>query len=177
MADLTPDEAASELGTTRLRLMRMVRRHKIPVLWHSNREARFDPIAMQAVRDTIRHDGDCAAMQSRLNSPIGPWFDLTIGDVVTKSSGWEVIAGVYFLIRDGVVVYVGQSINVFQRLDEHRKKKQFDRFYVLPCPAERLREVEMHYIKTFAPELNFETKPPPLTPEQIAAIVEAEQHA
>lgn len=63
--------------------------------------------------------------------------------------------GVYFLVRDDVVVYVGKSKRVFDRIVEHqRDKKPFSRVYFLAAPAEMLDDIEGALIRCLEPELN-----------------------
>ena len=63
--------------------------------------------------------------------------------------------GVYFLIRDGDVVYVGQSVNVLDRISKHRREgKVFDSFAFMECQASHLDRYEQMYIEAFVPELN-----------------------
>lgn len=62
--------------------------------------------------------------------------------------------GVYFLIKDSRIVYVGQSINVHGRIAEHRRYKEFDRFCFIRCEKENLDVLESLYIHVFRPELN-----------------------
>jgi hypothetical protein len=63
-------------------------------------------------------------------------------------------AGVYFLCQAEEIVYIGQSINLFARISEHSKNKDFDTAYFIPVPAEFLNEVEGSLIRHFIPKLN-----------------------
>ena len=63
------------------------------------------------------------------------------------------ISGIYFLVHEGEVVYVGQSCNVASRMLGH-KNKIFDRAFVLPCAASNLNETEAAFIGFFKPKLN-----------------------
>lgn len=63
--------------------------------------------------------------------------------------------GVYFLIRDDRVVYVGQSVEVHSRVTLHHSRwKQFDGYTYIPCEPEQLADLERYYIRLLAPELN-----------------------
>jgi hypothetical protein len=77
---------------------------------------------------------------------------------VDVSSAW---CGVYFLIKDKEVVYVGMSTNVGGRLREHRrdKSKTFDKFSYMPCPADEAARLEVHYIETLKPRYNLKDNP------------------
>jgi hypothetical protein len=43
-------------------------------------------------------------------------------------------AGIYFLCRDGALLYVGQPINVVDRISEHAKRYELDTMLFLPWP-------------------------------------------
>ncbi len=64
--------------------------------------------------------------------------------------------GIYLLKRNEEVVYVGQSINVYTRIKEHEKTKDFNSFEVLFCDRENLNSVEAFYILKYNPLLNKE---------------------
>jgi hypothetical protein len=65
-------------------------------------------------------------------------------------------AGIYFLFHRGIVVYVGQSGDVAQRVAQHIQdgNKVFDGASFLPCQAKHLSELERHYIEQMAPKYN-----------------------
>ena len=73
------------------------------------------------------------------------------GDVPRESN-----CGVYFLIRDDRIVYVGQSIDVVERVARHRKDATttFNRAAWIPCEPSRLCDVEMFWIRAILPEHN-----------------------
>jgi hypothetical protein len=70
--------------------------------------------------------------------------------------------GVYFLIKEGSIVYVGQTTNIVSRLLSHSKHfgpEGFDRIAFIPIDDRRLlSSVEEFYIAKFTPTLN-RTKP------------------
>jgi hypothetical protein len=61
---------------------------------------------------------------------------------------------VYFLVADNEVVYVGQSVYLPGRIEEHRKAKKFDRVYYIAVPREHLDAVETAFIRQLKPRLN-----------------------
>lgn len=75
-------------------------------------------------------------------------------EIVENSTDLDNRPCVYFLIKDGRVVYVGQSISVLARLGVHVGSKDFDRVLLLPCEKHLLDVVESLYIRTLTPELN-----------------------
>lgn len=62
------------------------------------------------------------------------------------------LSGVYFLIHEGEVVYVGRSENILGRIAAHisEGEKEFDSFTYLPAGPIR----EGHYIKLLNPKYN-----------------------
>jgi len=64
------------------------------------------------------------------------------------------ISGVYFLLRDEEVVYVGQSSNVAQRIAAGHPEKEFDDAVCLLVPQEQLLEVEAAFISALNPLYN-----------------------
>lgn len=61
--------------------------------------------------------------------------------------------GVYFLIKNQSVVYIGQSVNVYNRVQNHTDK-DFDKFVYIECDKESLNILESLYIHTLKPILN-----------------------
>jgi hypothetical protein len=67
--------------------------------------------------------------------------------------------GVYFLIDDDKVMYVGKSVDIHARLIEHRRSgKVFERWHWIPCPREALDDLERSYLDTFLPKWNLDTE-------------------
>lgn len=64
--------------------------------------------------------------------------------------------GVYFLVWDGLIVYVGRSVSVQKRLREHRKEgRPFQRAAaIIGLCNDGLREVEDAYVRAFNPPWN-----------------------
>ncbi|RUR26795.1 hypothetical protein ELY33_16950 [Vreelandella andesensis] len=79
---------------------------------------------------------------------------LTAKEIVKNSGKTPHLTGVYFLIKDENVVYVGQSVNIISRVAAHVKQKDFDRFAFVPCDAQDLDVLESLYIHFLQPELN-----------------------
>lgn len=63
--------------------------------------------------------------------------------------------GVYFLIKDEEIIYVGQSVNIEARIHQHRSTKSFDRFTYIECNSEDLNKIETMYINKLKPKLNY----------------------
>lgn len=64
-------------------------------------------------------------------------------------------SGIYFLIKDKEVIYVGQSTDVFHRMARHRRdNREFDSFAYIQCEKDQLDDLEAKYIAAFVPPLN-----------------------
>ena len=86
------------------------------------------------------------AFESAEHSPA----DIVLGSIPAPRG-----PGVYFLIRDGEVTYVGQTVDLFHRLMRHQRDgREFDGFNFLPCPKEKLDEIEAAYILVLNPREN-----------------------
>lgn len=67
---------------------------------------------------------------------------------------------VYFLARDGCVVYVGETIcGVETRILQHRRNKVFDNVWILPVPSGMRKAVESRWIERLQPEYNIAGTP------------------
>lgn len=65
-----------------------------------------------------------------------------------------VMIGVYFLIKDGTIVYVGQSTDICARIAQHVGVKDFDSWAWVACPCAELNATELAYILALKPALN-----------------------
>lgn len=76
-------------------------------------------------------------------------------DVHDMSFPVSVVSGIYFLLRDGEVTYIGQTENVLARVLKHmREGRKFEAFSFIPCSMEQLNELEQTYITAFMPDEN-----------------------
>jgi hypothetical protein len=64
--------------------------------------------------------------------------------------------GIYFLMHNREIVYVGQSVNCHARMGTHLndEMKVFDSYFIIECPANRLDELEAKYIVQLRPKYN-----------------------
>lgn len=63
--------------------------------------------------------------------------------------------GIYFLLRDGVVVYVGKTTKFPLRLVHHQQQLlPFDAVHFIQCKEELLDSYEQRWIRWFNPEFN-----------------------
>jgi hypothetical protein len=78
---------------------------------------------------------------------------------------------VYFLIKKGVIQYVGQSVCIAARISQHQNIKEFDEVYYLPVPQSDLNVTERAFIKLIKPPLNRECfLDSPLLANEIASL-------
>jgi hypothetical protein len=88
-------------------------------------------------------------VQAMLDAP------LTSEQIIAASIPTSIICGIYFLIRDDRIVYVGQSRNVLRRVARHIDDgKRFDHFSVAPCAMADLDKMERTYIAALYPDEN-----------------------
>lgn len=82
--------------------------------------------------------------------------DYAPNSIVERSIPYKHRVGVYFLIKDKEIVYVGQSIKVHCRLYEHYRgtKHQFDSVSVIETSSDALDFVESFYIHMLKPKGN-----------------------
>lgn len=76
--------------------------------------------------------------------------------IVEMAIPFRLVTGIYFLILDGEIVYVGQSIDCTGRLSDHAKDmgKPFDSIYIIDAEADELNHLEGYYIRLFRPIYN-----------------------
>jgi hypothetical protein len=176
VSDLAPlhtlAEVAAAQHTTELRLLRFCRRHRVPV----ERITRADPwtfsrramamldAALRADKDPVAIAKDVAARRKiqqvktarRIAARDKAALAIaTEAQILSAARPWnEFGVGIYFLIRGGRVVYVGQSMNVLARVHTHRATKAFDAWHWIPCRRSELDAMERAYIDALVPELN-----------------------
>ena len=73
--------------------------------------------------------------------------------ILTRALPHRQFCGVYFLILDGKVIYIGQSMDVKKRIRQHFEKR-FDSFACIPCAMEDLERLEGAYMNLLKPPQN-----------------------
>ena len=65
------------------------------------------------------------------------------------------LCGVYFLIKNDEIVYIGSSINVESRINEHQKERKilFDHYFIIKEKYD-FKTLEIQYILQFIPKYN-----------------------
>ena len=62
--------------------------------------------------------------------------------------------GIYFLLNDDEIVYVGQSENIYKRIGSHLQTKDFNSWNFIEVKEADLSELEAFYILTLKPFYN-----------------------
>lgn len=84
-----------------------------------------------------------------------------------KARDTPVVAGVYFLFKDGDLTYVGRSNDCYGRISSHRQKgRDFDLATVMPLAMEFIPSVEAALIDAFTPPQN-RMRPAPAAPAPV----------
>lgn len=79
-----------------------------------------------------------------------------LDDLLASAAPAASFTGIYFLILNQEVVYVGQSVDVLGRISRHKREgKEFDSYSYVLCSPENLNTLEAQYITAFMPWLNF----------------------
>lgn len=68
----------------------------------------------------------------------------------------RLLSGVYFLVLNAEVIYVGSSIRLESRIASHFPGKEFDGAHCVLVPPDRVRRVESAFMRYFRPVLNTE---------------------
>lgn len=65
------------------------------------------------------------------------------------------ICGIYFLFKGNDIIYIGQSVDVFSRIGQHRRAHvDFEYFSFVWCDKMDLNSTELNYILYYNPILN-----------------------
>lgn len=64
------------------------------------------------------------------------------------------IHGIYFLIFQNDIIYIGKTTNLSSRIFQHASKIRFDCFRVISCPLNKMDDYERRLIKKFKPIYN-----------------------
>lgn len=135
--------------------------------------AQSDPIVSSNVKNTeyldryiserdeaLRERDDAVAELKKIKKLISNtgYGMLTVMDILQRSIGIDSIinCGVYFLIYQSEIVYVGQSVDITSRVRTHigDPSKKFDRISFIKCDKKNLNNTERAYIKMLSPRYN-----------------------
>jgi predicted GIY-YIG superfamily endonuclease len=79
--------------------------------------------------------------------------DLSKEFILSSAVPFRQQCGIYFLIRDNKIIYIGQSVNIPARIVNHTKKN-YTHIFCLECDESELDILERKYLQKFHPELN-----------------------
>lgn len=95
------------------------------------------------------------AERYRATRTTGDYRLLSAVAIVANAKPLSPVCGIYFLVLAGEVVYVGQSLDIEDRVREHKTAgKVFDAYHAVACHPEDMRGLEAAYIATLCPRLN-----------------------
>lgn len=87
----------------------------------------------------------------------------------------ESVCAVYFLISNGRIVYVGQSINIHSRIATHQHRKSSDSYAFICCEPAQLDVLESIYIHALRPPLNVGANGNPRMPRSLTQLLAMRQ--
>jgi hypothetical protein len=120
--------------------------------WANHLEGQLDATAKRYKPRVIPIGPDLVTMVPRLVLDACRQIPHTKIDVLEAAIPTARASGVYFLVLDGEVVYVGQSVDVLQRIARHRREgRVFDAFSYIECDLGEMDRLEALYIKAFIP--------------------------
>lgn len=173
MTDLrTLAEVAEERRTTPLVLLRFCHRHAVPVYRFNKKSPWLFSVKALAILNGIKQTDKppeyvakakiardrATELRHKRRAALALVFEENLiqeSEIIAKATKWKAFGtGIYFLIKRGRIVYVGQAINVLARVNGHVATKDFDAWHWIPCPRARLGLMERIYINAFLPPLN-----------------------
>lgn len=82
-------------------------------------------------------------------------------EILANAVSYSAKCGIYFLINNNTIVYVGQSIDLWQRIQQHKEKRamMFDAVSWVACDVGKLNELELFYIDRLKPKYNIGHRP------------------
>ena len=111
---------------------------------------RIKIIALEQRLATLDHTYKLSTVSAKLTNKAL----LQAEEITMASLPWQNLSGIYFLVQDEQVVYVGQSTNVYSRIAYHVGDKTFEKYAFVPCDIDLLDKLESLYIHALRPKLN-----------------------
>lgn len=135
----------AEIAICGNRLSKTFREKKEAEKWASETEELLRTGAIKSLRQK----------QSLPKISVASSLKLTADHVLKTSHRFLQITGVYFLIRDEAIIYIGQSTDIFARLSKHRRSgRKFDRYAFIECRPTLLDDLEHYCILKHSPPGN-----------------------
>lgn len=81
---------------------------------------------------------------------------LTARQINNRAIPIKAVIGIYFLLSGSEVIYIGQSINLIERIGNHLRNSNmsFDSYSFVEANESDLNELELKYIKKYRPRMN-----------------------
>jgi len=139
---LTTAELARVLKTSPANIRKEISAETFPIPTYKDRPTRRAPRFADA-RDVAEYlDRDMVLKE----------LDL----ILSRRIVFKVISAVYFLFDKRKLIYIGQTVNLFDRLESHRQKKAFtwNSYAFIETHPEDLINLERLYIKKLNPPCN-----------------------
>lgn len=162
---LTAEEVSAKCGISAARLHELAEAEIVPHVRIDNGPPLFltQPM-LEWIKENALYIQDGQRIPINLIAAVSKRPDLSeipekLRDVADKLKRYDIgifPPCVYFLIRAGVVVYVGQTVSLPARIQVHLEDKSFNDVLYLAVPRENLLEVERFFIGTLSPEYNNE---------------------
>ena len=169
MKQFTPEQrkafAAKGVATRQANIAKRKAQHEEALAYTNGLGAEIE-----LLRQTLARLQAQVAMQELSNKITGKVL-LQPEQIVKAAIPWHTASGVYFLVDGDEVVYVGQSVNIYNRIPQHHDKK-FDRYMYVPCKPELLNALESLYIHCFRPKLNFSSEGVLFSPMTLTKLLE-----
>ena len=114
--------------------------------------------AMQQQLEALRRENN--ELKTDLNNLRGMTYEdgelLDYDDILCRAMKYKKKVGIYFLISDLEIIYIGQSINIHSRIGTHCREgfKSFDKVSYIECSENDLNRLETKYIYKFQPKHN-----------------------
>lgn len=84
---------------------------------------------------------------------------LNVENIIASAIPAKRQSGIYFLILNGAIAYIGQAADVWLRITQHMASRRFDAFSWAPCPVSELDRMEAYCIEKFKPLHNAGIRP------------------
>lgn len=120
--------------------------------WASHLEGQLEATAKRYKPRVVPIGPDLVTMVPRLVLDACRQIPHSKLDVLEAAIPTARASGVYFLLSEGEVTYVGQSVDVLHRVARHRREgRAYDAFSYIECERSEMDRLEALYIKAFIP--------------------------
>jgi len=115
-------------------------------------------IYKKKISELIEKNSELTSQLLRLKTEIAPPLQILKSkrEILDNSKPFKPHCGIYFLIQNNEIVYIGQSVNIEARVGQHwnENAKSFSRVAFILCAKEDLNNMESLYIDYIKPKYN-----------------------